>query len=170
MQGYPLRPSRIGSYSRKRINKHNTYFYEFNLNRIALCLNVRPEPCQFCPYRKDVPSGVWSKEDYEKLPPYDNETALQPHSTFQCHESPGCLCSGWVNTHEQRQGHELLSVRLLSMREGAIDLSKKCSIPLFESGTAAAKHGMKNFKKPCKKARTAMAVLAVKLNRRAINE
>jgi hypothetical protein len=31
-------------------------------------------PCPSCPYRKDVPSGVWAPEEYDKLPAYDNDT------------------------------------------------------------------------------------------------
>jgi hypothetical protein len=30
-----------------------------------------PKPCESCPYRKDVPSGVWSEGEYRKLPQYD---------------------------------------------------------------------------------------------------
>ena len=28
---------------------------------------VRSQPCSSCPYRKDVPSGVWAHHEYEKL-------------------------------------------------------------------------------------------------------
>lgn len=30
-------------------------------------LTPRKTPCASCPYRKDVPSGVWEASEYEKL-------------------------------------------------------------------------------------------------------
>jgi hypothetical protein len=49
-------------------------------------------PCGSCPYRKDVPSGVWETLEYEKLPPYDGETFEQPFEAFFCHQQNGRLC------------------------------------------------------------------------------
>ena len=47
---------------------------------------VRPpakSPCGSCPYRQDVPSGVWAASEYEKLPAYDApETFMQPPGLF----------------------------------------------------------------------------------------
>lgn len=30
-------------------------------------MKCRTEPCETCPYRRDVPSGVWSADEYRKL-------------------------------------------------------------------------------------------------------
>lgn len=35
---------------------------------------ARREPCSACPYRVDVPAGVWAREEYDKLDPYDLPT------------------------------------------------------------------------------------------------
>jgi hypothetical protein len=45
------------------------------------------DPCASCPYRKDVPSGLWDKAEYDKILPYDNETWAQPLVTFGCHKN-----------------------------------------------------------------------------------
>ena len=50
-------------------------------------------PCGSCPYRRDAPSGIWSREEYEKLPEYDKPTAYQPPQVFMCHRNAGCLCA-----------------------------------------------------------------------------
>jgi hypothetical protein len=43
-------------------------------------------PCGSCPYRRDVPSGVWDAAEYEKLPRYDGPMADQPARLFLCHQ------------------------------------------------------------------------------------
>lgn len=43
-------------------------------------------PCASCPYRRDVPSGVWAPEEYEKLRRYDAPTMEQPPQVFLCHQ------------------------------------------------------------------------------------
>ncbi|MEV6909068.1 DUF6283 family protein [Amycolatopsis sp. NPDC051071] len=42
-------------------------------------------PCRSCPYRRDVPSGVWDISEYEKLARYDRDTGEQPTGLFQYH-------------------------------------------------------------------------------------
>lgn len=44
-----------------------------------------PQPCASCPYRRDVPSGIWAAEEYAKLPAYDADTPFQPPHLFLCH-------------------------------------------------------------------------------------
>jgi hypothetical protein len=115
-----------------------------------------PKPCESCPYRKDVPSGVWSEGEYRKLPRYDLPTAEQPHSSFQCHQtdqkSPRKrLCAGWVACH----GSELLSLRL-EVAMGQVDpsvLDYGTPTPVFGSGEEACAHGVKDIEHPGKKAR-----------------
>lgn len=70
-------------------------------------------PCGSCPYRKDVPSGIWHPDEYAKLPAYDRETPFQPTSLFMCHQRDGCLCGGWLMTHDRRH---LLALRIAAGR------------------------------------------------------
>lgn len=107
-----------------------------------------PRPCESCPYRRDVPSGVWSAEEYEKLPAYDRDTWAQPGALFQCHqhdqEDGGArLCAGWVACH----GQELLSLRLAIARDHVDPsvMDYTTDVEVFDSGTEAAAHGMKEI-------------------------
>ena len=71
-------------------------------------VKINRAPCQSCPYRQDVPSGIWEAQEYEKLIPYDNPTWAQPTKLFLCHQADGCLCRGWLDTH----GDQLLGLRI----------------------------------------------------------
>ncbi len=104
---------------------------------------VRPSPCDACPYRKDVPSGVWHHDEYEKLRPYDNPTPEQPFAPFACHATPKHYCHGWAVVHTNR-GHEF---DLIALRIHPCHVPP-AAVPLFESGNAAADHGQKDVKKP----------------------
>ena len=57
-------------------------------------------PCGSCPYRRDVPSGVWDESEYHKLPEFDKPTAEQPPRVFMCHQDNDRLCAGWVACHD----------------------------------------------------------------------
>lgn len=106
---------------------------------------IRSMPCQFCPYRKDCPSGVWSAEEYDKLEEYDQPTAAQPMGGFACHTTPEHYCHGWAVVHTSR-GHEfdLISLRL---RAPGVEIPE-AGVPLFESGHAAAEHGRTDVDEP----------------------
>ncbi|QIS08837.1 DUF6283 family protein [Nocardia arthritidis] len=112
-------------------------------------------PCGSCPYRRDVPSGVWHAEEYEKLRAYDLDIALQPHGLFQCHQTDADsevrrLCAGWVGCH----GEQLLGLRLALVRgrisettfQAAVDY--RSPVPLFSSGAEAANHGQADIAHP----------------------
>lgn len=110
-------------------------------------------PCASCPYRLDVPSGIWAAEEYAKLPAYDRPTAEQPTSLFLCHQTGrddprARLCAGWVGCH----GDELLALRLAVCRgdvDGAdVGLAFDSPVPLFASGTEAAAHGVRDIDAP----------------------
>ena len=115
-----------------------------------------PNPCQSCPYRRDVPSGVWSQEEYEKLVRYDEPTYAQPQGMFQCHQNGreddrARLCAGWVATH----GDQSLALRLAVVR-GQVDpavMDYTTDVPLFGSGVEAAEHGMAEIDCPGPQAR-----------------
>lgn len=126
-------------------------------------LTIRRSPCAFCPYRRDVPSGVWHREEYAKLVEYDRETGEQPPAAFHCHEATGCLCSGWAQVH----GEELLGLRLARSITGSALPIPAPTVPLFESGAAAARHGLNDITRPQHRARAAMRKLAKNHKRRS---
>lgn len=108
-------------------------------------------PCDSCPYRRDVPSGIWDASEYDKLPAYDAETGEQPTDLFQCHQHDGGdaqarLCAGWVAVH----GDQLLALRI-GIAVGLVDLDVldyTTPTPLHPSGAAAAAHGKRDLDWP----------------------
>lgn len=116
----------------------------------APILGPAPRPCESCPYRRDVPSGVWAASEYDKLPDYDRETCYQPIAVFLCHQHDGRVCAGWVGCHP---ADGLLSLRLAvadgRMSAGAYGaaVDYRSPVPLFRSGAAAAAHGRAEI--PC---------------------
>lgn len=119
-------------------------------------------PCGSCPYRRDVPSGVWELDEYMKLLPYDLETHEQPHSVFMCHRQDGRLCAGWVAVHDM---YHCLAFRLATAT-GKLDgddvqvvLDYETETPLFDSGKEAAIHGVREIAKPGSAARRIMEKL-----------
>jgi hypothetical protein len=126
-------------------------------------------PCPACPYRRDVPSGVWEAEEYDKLPAYDNDTMSQPFGAFYCHLQVGRLCSGWVGCHDMS---ESLGLRMAAahghLSEADLDavFDYRSPVELFESGAAAAEHGKRDIKTPGPAARQAIDKLADRRERR----
>jgi hypothetical protein len=110
----------------------------------------RKRPCPSCPYRLDVPSGIWAAEEYDKLPIYDRDVPEQAtegaFGLFFCHQRTGDLCAGWVGCHDMGNN---LAVRLNADR---IDvdavLDYVCPVPLHASGAAAAEHGKRDLHSP----------------------
>lgn len=99
-------------------------------------------PCGSCPYRIDVPSGVWAEEEYAKLEAYDGETFEQPMGMFMCHQQNGRLCSGWVGCHDMEESFALrIGARHLSDEVIEEIRNFECSVPLFATGHEAAAHG-----------------------------
>lgn len=116
----------------------------------------RKSPCASCPYRRGVPSGIWDKTEYQKLPAYEGEIHEQTSiAVFSCHQpGEGSVCSGWLGHREYPE--DILAVRLGIIR-GALDnscLEYTTDVPLFESGAEAAAHGMKHFQDPRADARS----------------
>lgn len=108
-------------------------------------------PCTSCPYRRDVPSGVWAAHEYDKLPDYDGEIGEQAvkkaAALFYCHTHDDQLCAGWLGCHGPSN---LLAVRLAAYR-GKLDPSVfeyKSPVPLFRSGAQAAAHGKRAIMRP----------------------
>lgn len=109
-----------------------------------------PRPCESCPYRCDVPSGVWAAEEYDKLRDFDNPLGARMLMLFQCHQEDGVsprarLCAGWVGCH----GADSIAMRL-AVRDG-LDRSVfeySSPVPLFASGAEAADHGQADIERP----------------------
>lgn len=101
-------------------------------------------PCGTCPYRMDVPSGVWAESEYLKLPEYDKSLLEQAQSgttqLFYCHQNDGSLCAGWCGTHDMQQN---LAVRVHPVDPSVF--SYESPIPLFSSGAEACEHGVRDI-------------------------
>lgn len=113
-------------------------------------------PCDSCPYRRDVPSGIWDASEYAKLPRYDADTAFQPQGLFQCHQTGEDnarrrICAGWAGCHD---GDNLLALRLavgsgrISPETARMVVEYQSPVPLFRSGAEAASHGMRDITLP----------------------
>ena len=106
-----------------------------------------PIPCGTCPYRKDTPSGIWAAEEYAKLPQYDGDVPDQlfngGHALFFCHQRDQCLCGGWLVTHDPRH---LLALRMNPVDPSAYEYDP--GVECWESGAAAALHGIQDIENP----------------------
>lgn len=124
-----------------------------------------PRPCASCPYRRDVPSGIWDASEYAQLPLYDEPTFAQPTALFLCHQHDRAddgarVCGGWAGCHD---GDNLLALRVaVSSGEITVDTADAIRdyispVPLFASGAEAAAHGVRELHQPGVAARDAMA-------------
>lgn len=132
---------------------------------IPLMLAPAKRPCGTCPYRRDVPSGVWDEEEYEKLPEFDRSTQAQPPSVFMCHQQDGHLCAGWAGCHDMDNSLGLRMAAVMGRitpEEFDKTLDYVSPVPLFETGQQAAEHGRAAIDAPDPKARKAIATLTRK--------
>jgi hypothetical protein len=122
--------------------------------------HVAPRPCASCPYRADVPAGIWDEAEYAKLPDYDRDTADQPYRGFGCHRGDGRLCAGWLG---HRRPMDLLAVRIgvIGGSLPEVVASYTTDVPLFASGREAAEHGRSGIAEPDDRAREAAAKIIV---------
>lgn len=106
-------------------------------------------PCASCPYRKDTPAGVWSAEEYKKLPAWDEQAYMG--GVFLCHHSATAkrdsVCRGWLEVH-----HRNFSVRLGYSRIDPTNLKEPTDVPLYSSGAEACRAGLRGVRKPTKAA------------------
>lgn len=112
-------------------------------------LTVAKRPCGSCPYRKDVPSGVWAAHEYDKLEAYDGEIWEQvlrgALGRFDCHQRDGHLCAGWVACHGP---HNLVALRMQAGKVHRDVWSYQTDVPVWGSGAEAKAHGMAQYEKP----------------------
>ena len=122
-------------------------------------MNCAKAPCKSCPYRKDVPSGLWHSDEYDKLPEYDGSIAEQAMngatSVFMCHQQDGRLCAGWVATHKS----ELLALRIRASDIDASVWDYESPVPVFSSGKDASDHGKRDIVEPSVAAVSAIKIL-----------
>ncbi len=113
-------------------------------------------PCGSCPYRRDVPSGIWDATEYLKLPGYDGSTGDQlmagATALFFCHRNDGALCAGWVGCHDMDHA---IALRLHRVHPSTFEYDSP--VPLFESGREACLHGLRDIEAP---GPAALAVIA----------
>ena len=117
-------------------------------------IRPRKTPCSSCPYRRDVPSGVWAAGEYEKLRGYDGDTADQARAgaagVFMCHQGAGEVCAGWAGVHGRDPGN--FALRMAALLDPEIDIRAvreyETSVPLFASGAEAADHGEREIEHP----------------------
>jgi hypothetical protein len=131
---------------------------------------ARREPCSACPYRVDVPAGVWASEEYDKLDPYDLPTPAQPPGVFACHATPEWLCHGWVAVSVRRgevdHAYESLALRIAAAPFGRpIEAPSDSGVELFASHTDAADWGRAGVTDPDLVARLTIDRLARKYPR-----
>lgn len=110
-------------------------------------LTVKPSPCASCPYRRNVPSGVWAADEYDALTAFDGAPSGQAVSLFMCHQADEKLCSGWVG---HKSPHDMLALRLGVIRGQVAPeaLDYVTDVPLFASGAEAAEHGKRDIEHP----------------------
>ena len=122
--------------------------------------HVAPRPCSTCPYRADVPAGIWEETEYAKLADYDRDTGDQPYLAFGCHKGDGRLCAGWLG---HRRPVDLLAVRILVMggKAPATIMGYTTDVPLFATGAQAAEHGRSGIAEPDQRARDAAAKIVI---------
>jgi len=91
-----------------------------------------------------VPSGVWARSEYDKLPLYDGETWEQSIAIFMCHQRDGRLCAGWLACHDPTQ---LLALRASRNIHSSV-FEYTTPVPVFASGAEARAHGLRDLKQP----------------------
>jgi hypothetical protein len=130
---------------------------------------VAGAPCKSCPYRRDVPAGLWDASEYAKLPGYDGEIIEQlsrgATGLFLCHQQDENLCAGWLAAHG---ADNLLAMRLHGDQVSPSAWDYSTAVPVFRSGAAAARHGMAGVASPDARARRAIDRLLRKQAARAI--
>jgi len=119
-------------------------------------LNVPPQGCTTCPYRRDTPPGIWAAEEYEKLRAYDQDPfdPIAGLSVFHCHQEnlthKPTVCRGWLSVHQ-----ESVAVRL-AQAIGAVaheDVPRAVEPLYYATGNEAADAGMAGVLLPPPEAR-----------------
>lgn len=130
-------------------------------------LRMMADPCSTCPYRRDTPPGIWSRDEYEKLPKYDEGHDPPAFGVFLCHHTNSTgvdtVCRGWLAVHA-----DSIAVRL-GLMTGQLTMKQvdaPCRVELYGSGTEAAVFGINGIKRPGRAAVRAMRRLESQFRKR----
>lgn len=110
-----------------------------------------PRPCLSCPYKQSVPSGIWTADEYRKLPRYDLPIAEQPTGTFLCHRGNRRVCGGWAGCHDMAENLAVrvaVSWRQMTLRTFETLQTYTTPEPLFATGAEACAHGLRDIHRP----------------------
>ena len=144
---------------------------QFKLSKQREVMKCGKSPCGSCPYRRDTPPGIWSENEYNKLPGYDGSTGEQlmagAHGVFLCHQQPGRLCAGWVGTHDMQHNAAL---RLAQRMDPSVKIDPMVydyvsPVPLYSSGAEAAAAGLAGVENPSPAAKAKIEQLLRKSKR-----
>lgn len=110
---------------------------------------------------------MWAAEEYALLPGYDLEVFEQPVGVFMCHQQDGRVCAGWASVSACE---ETLALRLavtsgrmpMVFADSLIDFVSP--VPVFESGSAAAAHGLREIECPGAEARAMIEKITRRLS------
>lgn len=89
-------------------------------------------PCKNCPYRKDAPLQLWSKDEFSDLIKKD---ADYMGATYGCHKNNGSVCVGWLMDQDKRNFPSImlrLSLSKSHVTREYLD-SLYCKTELFKS-------------------------------------
>lgn len=120
-------------------------------------IEAADNPCATCPFRKDTPPGIWSAEEYKRLSAWDGGGIEgMNRSVFLCHSASTperqFACRGWMEVC-----HQNIGVRLSMLRIKFNPSPTK--VPLYKSGMAARRAGLRGVKRPGAKALAAIKKL-----------
>lgn len=122
-------------------------------------LKVLPRPCDTCPYAKATPPGIWSADEYRKLPGFDEGGGVI-QGEFLCHNGGAdartndTVCRGWLSVHR-----DSIPVRV-GVITGALrpgDVPQELEEGLYASGAAACAAGLRGVRQPSRAAKAAIA-------------
>lgn len=123
-------------------------------------LYAAPLPCVTCPYRTDTPPGIWSADEYEKLPQYDTDVDTDGDlvlAAFHCHQENATgvatVCRGWLSVHPDSVA---VRVALLDGRLTVDQRDAEVGVELYGSGQEACEAGLAGVAEPPHEARLAV--------------
>jgi hypothetical protein len=79
-----------------------------------------PRPCENCPYRKDAPTRLWHRSEFEGVLDADADTF--GGKVFNCHKHAALtpdqrgFCAGWL-LDQKRRGLPSIQLRLILIQE-----------------------------------------------------
>ena len=124
-------------------------------------LRVPKKACDTCPYLRETPAGIWSAEEYEKLPTFDHDHEGMPvFATFLCHQTNATkvdtVCRGWLSTHGDSIGARMAIMRKEIDPE---DIPPAVEPEYYATGREACDAGLAGLEEPGDEAQVKMSKL-----------